>query len=160
MPAARRFNSALFPVAGTSARQGNATVPGHAAPRRAGSKQKPLHRRPLVPGALSSLTGHHSPLTLTTIKITTKTHEKLRAPGPFPSTRHGRNVARQSAPRSPALPPLQLHPRVVASAPRVTRNSLACWLLVVFSFKISFSKLHYLFITSNLFSHACNIKCR
>ena len=72
-------------------------------------------------------------LTLTTIKITTKTHEKLRAPGPFPSTRHGRgvrNVARQSAPRSPALPPLQLHPRVVASAPRVTRNSLACWLLL------------------------------
>jgi hypothetical protein len=78
---------------------------------------------------------HRSPLTLATIKITTKTHEKLCAPGPLSlEIDTTRDYGRQRSPLAPAptRPPGALH-RVVASAPRplVTRNSLASWLLPV-----------------------------
>jgi len=95
-------------VAGTSARQGNATVPGHAAPRRAAQEASKslctVGHSCLALSQVSPVTTEA--LTLTTIKITTKTHEKLRAAGPFPSdtTRAGRSALRSELARAPATP--------------------------------------------------------
>jgi hypothetical protein len=106
-------------------RLGDATVPRgtrHAGGR---SKSKSLcavrHRHScLLPAACGlplPLPPHRSPLTLTTIKITTKTHEKLCAPGPLSGLPFPRNG--HDTPAPPGRPPAHstLHSTPLHSTP-------------------------------------------